>query len=599
MSTVYSFYGADNIVIFPSSNAKDKGKLTSEDNLHGITVYAGIRNHTILDTDFTLSFVDDVVHVAPGIASINGYVIVTDVTNTLALPENYSDYYIVLRLIYDDSHHVFGDNDDPIYNENEGVSLEYAPIDAELSNDYLILGTIHYPQDGPIIVEDDPNKRFKFIADEIGAIDPDPEDGSDIDDGTLVSLQYLLYRLPYRYVSKLHDDMKLNKLNFVDNFDNITKSILVDPNNNLVKFTANNREFALSSNALNIKSNNTPSLDTIFGLSSIDTTLSKDFSAYTKTILQCGYNLNNTSNILKFDSTGIHGIMNTNERFTLTNSLAQLFNLSIAGNTLSAVTGNIILGSNLSSNYYLDGDLFKSSTQGFQYNGSSKSAMNGDISTQGTFKATENADFSTPYNKNYSTLNQTQLVFNRKSAATDTDAQIVFQTDGTAKTSIGSKHNSGIIDMTGNVAVSGEVHATRVWEAVYNDYAELYEKSNVDEFLEPGDVIALQRDGKYGKCIERNSNLVVGVYSDTYGQLLGGEKELTKEENLRKYIPVGLSGRVYVKCITADTLPGDLLVASEFAGYAMVNNFPAPGAVIGKALSKNKDGKVLMQVMLA
>ena len=100
--------------------------------------------------------------------------------------------------------------------------------------------------------------------------------------------------------------------------------------------------------------------------------------------------------------------------------------------------------------------------------------------------------------------------------------------------------------------------------AVYNDYAELFEK-NEGEIIEPGDVVELDSySGKYRKCRIPQSSLVVGVCSDTYGLLLGGNPNVSEEENLKTFTPVGTSGRVWVKADEASNgviLPGDILVS--------------------------------------
>jgi hypothetical protein len=152
--------------------------------------------------------------------------------------------------------------------------------------------------------------------------------------------------------------------------------------------------------------------------------------------------------------------------------------------------------------------------------------------------------------------------------------------------------------------VVGNLSANRVYNAVYNDYAELYERDDIHEQIEPGDVIELNPDTlKYRKCKNTLSGLVVGVCSDSYGHLLGGDKDCTLEENLYKYIPIGIAGRVYVKVSSDLVKPGDLLV-SDGNGYATsINNIKNPnidfkGKIIGKCLSYPKNDKILMQIML-
>lgn len=126
----------------------------------------------------------------------------------------------------------------------------------------------------------------------------------------------------------------------------------------------------------------------------------------------------------------------------------------------------------------------------------------------------------------------------------------------------------------------GYFYATRVYNAVYNDYAEYFEKGETN--LEPGDVVALGEDGKYIKSQVYCDNKVVGVYSDSFGHILGGTGAEDDEEN---FIPIGLAGRVSVK-VVGDIKKGDLLVASAIPGIATSGK--EQGCIIGKALEDHE-----------
>ena len=122
----------------------------------------------------------------------------------------------------------------------------------------------------------------------------------------------------------------------------------------------------------------------------------------------------------------------------------------------------------------------------------------------------------------------------------------------------------------------------KVWKAVYNDLAELMLRDNFKEPLKPGDVLVMGNKG-LTRSIKEEDNLVIGVYSDTYGMYLGGEENLSKRENLEKYVPVGISGRVLVN-VEGSVKKGDLLVSSNKIGYAKVMEDFVPGTVFGKAM---------------
>lgn len=154
--------------------------------------------------------------------------------------------------------------------------------------------------------------------------------------------------------------------------------------------------------------------------------------------------------------------------------------------------------------------------------------------------------------------------------------------------------------------VKGTITGTKVYNAVWNDYAELYKKADSSKEYEPGTVIAKVR-GKdvYDEATYSDGNLVVGVVSDSYGHLLGGDKDKSLEENLKEYIPIALSGRVYVKVYKGAIIEeGDLLYQSGIPGRATGRSVKINecdrGFIIGKAL-ESTDGtkdKILMQVML-
>lgn len=152
---------------------------------------------------------------------------------------------------------------------------------------------------------------------------------------------------------------------------------------------------------------------------------------------------------------------------------------------------------------------------------------------------------------------------------------------------------------TDRLNIGAYVHATRFYGAVYNDYAEYFEKDKNEEF-EPGDLICLDESSDeeiYIKSKKPYSPNVVGVYSDEYAQCIGGKGDGKDEEN---YLPIGLAGRVRVKVI-GKVSKGDLLVSSGVEGYAMASTKYIPGTVIGKALENKTsigEGKVRMLINL-
>lgn len=131
---------------------------------------------------------------------------------------------------------------------------------------------------------------------------------------------------------------------------------------------------------------------------------------------------------------------------------------------------------------------------------------------------------------------------------------------------------TGVGVLIGEVArFSGTITASKVYNAVWNDYAELFERGCDTE---PGDLIALDTtssDEKYILANEHTFNKVVGVHSDEYGHLIGGENPKDGSDflqyNLPRFIPVGLCGRVRTK-VVGTCKKGDYLVASNIDGVA-------------------------------
>ena len=120
--------------------------------------------------------------------------------------------------------------------------------------------------------------------------------------------------------------------------------------------------------------------------------------------------------------------------------------------------------------------------------------------------------------------------------------------------------------------------------AYYADYAEFFPRG---EETEVGDIIALDEfseDEKYVKATE-NSICVIGVHSEDYGIIVGGENPkddiVTRDNyfkyNISKYIPVSLAGRVPVK-FKGISHKGVRVVPSEIPG-------------VGRAFDATKDDR--------
>ena len=132
--------------------------------------------------------------------------------------------------------------------------------------------------------------------------------------------------------------------------------------------------------------------------------------------------------------------------------------------------------------------------------------------------------------------------------------------------------------ITGNLTVNGTITGTTVIGAVYNDYAEFFPRG---EETEAGDIIMLDPNSEEEKYIKASTSiiteypLVVGVHSEEYSHLIGGELPENGEDfydyNINKYIPVGLAGRCKVK-IKGKAIKGAPITVSDIPGVGICSN---------------------------
>ena len=159
------------------------------------------------------------------------------------------------------------------------------------------------------------------------------------------------------------------------------------------------------------------------------------------------------------------------------------------------------------------------------------------------------------------------------------------------------------------------ISAGRVYNAVYNDFAETYEKDNKEEIAQVGEIITLNPEtGKYKIANSFEDKCVVGVQSNSYAFLAGGNRVNSTQDIIElenEYFTVGISGKVWVRvvnesedCLNSYINPGDLLTTSNIKGKACKSKYLVQGTIIGKALTKPKYFEeykcdmVLMQIML-
>ncbi len=96
------------------------------------------------------------------------------------------------------------------------------------------------------------------------------------------------------------------------------------------------------------------------------------------------------------------------------------------------------------------------------------------------------------------------------------------------------------------------------------------------------------------------STSVTGIYSTKPG--LVGRRQLTGREHMTEEVPMAMTGIVPTKvtCENGPIRPGDLLVTSSKAGYAMkgADRTQMLGAVIGKAIGHLDSGTGIIEVVV-
>jgi len=159
-----------------------------------------------------------------------------------------------------------------------------------------------------------------------------------------------------------------------------------------------------------------------------------------------------------------------------------------------------------------------------------------------------------------------------------------------------SNASGSAVNMTTKVLnVTGDVRASRVFNAVYNDIAEYMEKADYTENIVAGDVVVFTNEGKVTKasnmigpdCINR----IAGVVSspDTMGYVLGGDGLADNEK-----VPVALAGRVYLNIGDLAVQTGDLIALKNDGTLEIVRDYTR--AVVGKATKSSANGKVYIMI---
>jgi len=110
-------------------------------------------------------------------------------------------------------------------------------------------------------------------------------------------------------------------------------------------------------------------------------------------------------------------------------------------------------------------------------------------------------------------------------------------------------------------------------------YADLAENYLADVQYEPGTVVMFGGTHEVTQAMSKGTTKIAGVVSTNPAYLMNSD--------LENGVAIALTGRVPCKVI-GKVEKGDMLVASNVAGYAMVDNNPGVGAVLGKAVGSKQ-----------
>lgn len=155
--------------------------------------------------------------------------------------------------------------------------------------------------------------------------------------------------------------------------------------------------------------------------------------------------------------------------------------------------------------------------------------------------------------------------------------------------------NATTTNVSGDLAVVGDVTANKVWNAVYNDLAEYMEKADYSEEIVAGDVVVFTADGKVTKAINAVgpdcTNRLAGIVSgpNTMGFVLGGDGLAENER-----VPVALSGRVYLNVGELAVQSGDLIALRNNGELEIVSDYTR--AVVGKVTKSAENGMAYVLV---
>lgn len=215
-------YDGENVTCFPSSNAKDFGKLHTEFNEARFVTRVAKKNFCIKKPSFVLSAEKNittnqpVLQISEGEASINGMDIIASVPIQIDPPAEVGKWYVAIKLARDNlgrdftvgkyklKGNVLGDLVVGVKKTFEGMYITYYTErldEGEEDPDMLYLGSIEWDGKEFSNIEEDPQKYSRIEAEDVGCYIKDPKHA----DVYYMDLQSWMYKVPDWYFSKEGD----------------------------------------------------------------------------------------------------------------------------------------------------------------------------------------------------------------------------------------------------------------------------------------------------------------------------------------------------------------------------------------------------------
>jgi len=181
-----------------------------------------------------------------------------------------------------------------------------------------------------------------------------------------------------------------------------------------------------------------------------------------------------------------------------------------------------------------------------------------------------------------------------------------YGSTGVSISSTGAVSMNGALTLDGNIVAGGSNQDIGSSDSPFRDiygatfsgvaaqakFADLAEMYVADADYEPGTVLVFGGEHEVTLCTIKGDTRVAGVVSTDPAYLMNSHQV---GDNVAE---VALTGRVPCKVI-GRVRKGDMLVTSAVPGYAIVNNTPTVGTVIGKAIeNKDDEGRGVIEVVV-